>query len=88
MRQLSDDFEIGFTIHETIIPQALLWFTGEAVENDSDYDPEEEEEDYEESDEESLSSDEAPKPRRGKKKFPALESDATSTERPPECKNQ
>uniref|UniRef100_A0AAV1THC5 Nucleosome assembly protein n=1 Tax=Peronospora matthiolae TaxID=2874970 RepID=A0AAV1THC5_9STRA len=87
MRQLSDDFEIGFTIHETIIPQALLWFTGEAVENDSDYDPEEDE-DYEESDDESLSSDEAPKPRRGKKKFPALESDAKSTEKPPECQNQ
>ncbi|GMF28360.1 unnamed protein product [Phytophthora lilii] len=88
MRQLSGDFEIGFTIHETIIPQALLWFTGEAVEDDdSDYDPEEDE-DYEESDEESLSGDEAPKPRRGKKKFPALEGGANSTEKPPECKNQ
>ncbi|KAG6621980.1 nucleosome assembly protein 1 [Phytophthora cinnamomi] len=60
MRQLSGDFEIGFTIHETIIPQALLWFTGEAVEDDdSDYDPEEDE-DYEDSDEESLSGDEVP----------------------------
>ncbi|OWZ18219.1 Nucleosome assembly protein 1 [Phytophthora megakarya] len=87
MRQLSGDFEIGFTIHETIIPQALLWFTGEAVEDDSDYDPEEDD-DYEESDEESLSGDEAPKPRRGKKKFPALEGGANSTEKPPECKNQ
>eukprot|EP00644_Phytophthora_capsici_P015016 jgi/Phyca11/511132/fgenesh2_kg.PHYCAscaffold_76_\ len=88
MRQLSGDFEIGFTIHETIIPQALLWFTGEAVEDDdSDYDPEEDD-DYEDSDEESLSGDEAPKPRRGKKKFPALEGGANSTEKPPECKNQ
>ncbi|KAE9338832.1 hypothetical protein PR003_g11312 [Phytophthora rubi] len=88
MRQLSGDFEIGFTIHETIIPQALLWFTGEAVEDDdSDYDPEEDE-DFEDSDEESLSGDEAPKPRRGKKKFPALEGGANSTEKPPECKNQ
>ncbi|KAI9998281.1 hypothetical protein PInf_002656 [Phytophthora infestans] len=88
MRQLSGDFEIGFTIHETIIPQALLWFTGEAVEDDdSDYDPEEDA-DYEDSDEESLSGDEAPKPRRGKKKFPALEGGANSTEKPPECKNQ
>ncbi|KAG3113588.1 hypothetical protein PI124_g7029 [Phytophthora idaei] len=88
MRQLSGDFEIGFTIHETIIPQALLWFTGEAVEDDdSDYDPEEDE-DYEDSDEESLSGDDAPKPRRGKKKFPALDGSANSTEKPPECKNQ
>ncbi|CAH0485052.1 unnamed protein product [Peronospora farinosa] len=83
IRQMSGDFEIGFTIHETIIPQALLWFTGEAVEDDSDY-FEEEEEDYEES----LSGDEAPKPRRGKKKFPALDGDADSIEKPPECKNQ
>lgn len=88
MRQLSGDFEIGFTIHETIIPQALLWFTGEAVEDDSDYDPEEDE-DYEDSDEDSDDSgDDAPKPRRGKKKFPALEGGANSTEKPPECKNQ
>ncbi|CAH0480659.1 unnamed protein product [Peronospora belbahrii] len=85
IRQMSGDFEIGFTIHESIIPQALLWFTGEAVEDDdSDYYPEEDE-DYEE---ESLSGDEAPKPRRGKKKFPALESGANSTEKPPECNNQ
>ncbi|KAL7690906.1 putative nucleosome assembly protein (NAP) [Plasmopara halstedii] len=87
MRQLSGDFEVGFTIHETIIPQALLWFTGEAVEkDDSEYDPEEND-DYEDSDEESPTDDEAPKPR-SKKKFPALEGGAASTEKPPECKNQ
>ncbi|CAI5723779.1 unnamed protein product [Peronospora destructor] len=49
IRQMSGDFEIGFAIHESIIPQALLWFTGEAVEEDSDCFEEEEEEDYEES---------------------------------------
>jgi nucleosome assembly protein 1-like 1 len=88
MRQLSGDFEIGFTIHETIIPQALLWFTGEAVEDDdSDYDPEEDE-DYEEDESDESDDDDAPKPRRGKKKFPALEGGAASTEQPPECKNQ
>ncbi|KAJ0394230.1 hypothetical protein P43SY_003569 [Pythium insidiosum] len=89
MRQLSGDFEIGFTIHESIVPQALLWFTGEAVEEDSEYDPEDDE-DYEEDEDESDdddSEDDAPKPRKGKKKFPALEG-AGSTEKPPECKNQ
>ncbi|KAI9921168.1 hypothetical protein PsorP6_001256 [Peronosclerospora sorghi] len=87
MSQLSADFEIGFTIHETIIPQALLWFTGEAVDEDSHYDPEEGE-DYEESEDESLSEDETSKPRRGKKNLPTLEGGNSSTEKPPECKNQ
>ncbi|TDH73007.1 hypothetical protein CCR75_008383 [Bremia lactucae] len=88
MRQLSGDFEIGFTIHETIIPQALLWFTGEAVEDDdSDYEPEEDD-DYVDSDEDSQSGDEAPKPSRGTKKFPAIDGGVNSSEKPPECKNQ
>ena len=52
IRQMSGDFEIGFTIHETIIPQALLWFTGEAVEDDSDYFEEEEDEEELEEEEE------------------------------------
>lgn len=88
MRQLSGDFEIGFTIHESIVPQALLWFTGEAVEEDSEYDPEDDE-DYEEEEEsdDDDSDDDAPKPRKAKKKFPALDGSA-STEKPPECKNQ
>ncbi|DAZ94263.1 TPA: hypothetical protein N0F65_011895 [Lagenidium giganteum] len=88
MRQLTRDFQIGFTIHESIVPQAVLWFTGEAVEADSDYDPEEDE-DFEE-DEESDSDEEEGAPRRGKnKKFAALgEAGAASTEKPPECKNQ
>lgn len=87
MRQLTGDFEIGFLIHETIIPQALLWFTGEAVEDedDSDYDPED---DYDDDEDDSEDEDEdAPRARKPKKKFPALEG-ANSTEKPPECKNQ
>lgn len=85
MRQLTGDFEIGFLIHETIIPQALLWFTGEAVEDDdSEYDPEDDYDDDEESDD---SDEDAPRARKTKKKFPALEG-ANSTEKPPECKNQ
>lgn len=89
MRQLSGDFEIGFTIHESIVPQALLWFTGEAVEDESDY--EGEEDDYDEEDEDDSdenSGEEAPQPRnKGKKKHPALDGGNT-TEKPPECQNQ
>jgi nucleosome assembly protein 1-like 1 len=87
MRQLTGDFEIGFLIHESIIPQALLWFTGEAVEDedDSDYDPEDDYDDDEDDSEES--EEDAPRARKTKKKFPALEG-ANSTEKPPECKNQ
>jgi nucleosome assembly protein 1-like 1 len=102
MRQLDTDFQIGFTIHESIIPQAVLWFTGEAEEADnSEYDPEEDEEceedDSEEDDDEDYEeeSDEENVPvqkkksgkQQGKKKFPALEPGA-NTEKPPECKNQ
>ncbi|TYZ53632.1 hypothetical protein PybrP1_002991 [[Pythium] brassicae (nom. inval.)] len=87
MRQLTGDFEIGFLIHETIIPQALLWFTGEAVEeDDSEYDPEDDYDDDEDDDDDE-SDDDAPRARKPKKKHPALDS-AKSTEKPPECKNQ
>lgn len=88
MRQLTGDFEIGFLIHESIIPQALLWFTGEAVEEeDSEYDPEDDYDDDEDDDEDDESDDDAPRARKPKKKHPALEG-AKSTEKPPECKNQ
>ncbi|RHY33435.1 hypothetical protein DYB32_002081 [Aphanomyces invadans] len=87
MRQLNDDFQLGFIIHETIVPQAVLWFTGEAQVEDSDY---EDDEDYDD-DEEDEDSDEDEAPRaKGKKSFPALDNapGAESTEKPPECKNQ
>ena len=41
--QLTADFEIGHYIRERIVPRAVLYFTGEALEED-DYDDEEEEE--------------------------------------------
>merc|ERR1711955_4218 len=48
---LTADFEIGHYIRERIVPRAVLFFTGEALEDD-DYDDEEEEEDGEEGEEE------------------------------------
>jgi nucleosome assembly protein 1-like 1 len=38
---LTADFEIGHYINERIVPRAVLYFTGEALEEDSDYDEEE-----------------------------------------------
>ncbi|VDI49793.1 nucleosome assembly protein 1-like 1 [Mytilus galloprovincialis] len=40
---LAADFEIGHFIRERIVPRAVLYFTGEALENDDDFDEEEEE---------------------------------------------
>merc|ERR1712072_1605204 len=47
---LTADFEIGHYIRERIIPRAVLFFTGEALEEDSDF--EEEESDMDEDDDE------------------------------------
>lgn len=33
---LAADFEIGHFIRERIVPRAVLYFTGEALENDDD----------------------------------------------------
>ena len=43
---LSADFEIGHFIRERIVPRAVLYFTGEAIEDD-EYEEEGEEEDNE-----------------------------------------
>ncbi|RHY93585.1 hypothetical protein DYB37_005969 [Aphanomyces astaci] len=90
MRQLDADFQIGFTIHETIVPQAVLWFTGEAQLDDSDYEDDDDDEYDDEEEDEDSDDDDAPRKKGGKKPFPALEgaAGADSTEKPPECKNQ
>uniref|UniRef100_A0A3B3DQ91 Nucleosome assembly protein 1-like 1 n=1 Tax=Oryzias melastigma TaxID=30732 RepID=A0A3B3DQ91_ORYME len=50
---LAADFEIGHFIRERIVPRAILYFTGEAIEDDDDdYDEEGEEADDEEGEEE------------------------------------
>jgi len=69
---LTADFEIGHYIRERIVPRAVLFFTGEALEDDSDY--EEEEEDSDEDDEDGSDNDPDFDPKQAK--------DA------PECKTQ
>ena len=45
---LTVDFEIGHYIRERIVPRAVLFFTGEALDEESDYDEEEEEDEDDE----------------------------------------
>ena len=44
------DFEIGHYIRERIVPRAVLFFTGEALDEESDYDEDEEDEDDDDDD--------------------------------------
>jgi len=45
--QIADDFDIGFSIKEKIVPRAVLYFTGDALEGDDDDDFEDESDDEE-----------------------------------------
>jgi len=47
---ITEDFDVGFSIKEKLIPRAVLYYTGEALEGDSD--DEDDEEDDEDDDEE------------------------------------
>merc|ERR1740128_1303156 len=47
---LTADFEIGHYIRESIIPRAVLYFTGEALSEDSDFEEEESDEDDDDED--------------------------------------
>lgn len=50
---LTTDFEIGHYIRERIVPRAVLYYTGEGIEDeDEDYEEEEEEEEEDEDDDE------------------------------------
>ncbi|XP_043667593.1 nucleosome assembly protein 1-like 1-B isoform X2 [Vespula pensylvanica] len=42
---VTSDFEIGHYIRERIVPRAVLYYTGEGLEDDEDYEDEEEEDD-------------------------------------------
>ena len=87
---LQADWEIGEVIRQSIVPRAVLFFTGEALD---DYDEEEdEEEDDEEEDEEDSDADEdySPPKNAGKKKGKTgLKNKGNgSGDKPPECKQQ
>ncbi|KAL2332270.1 hypothetical protein Fmac_019851 [Flemingia macrophylla] len=97
---MEHDYDIGSTIRDKIIPHAVSWFTGEAVESDfedieDDYDNEEgngdedEDEDEDEDDDEEEEEEEQEgkiRTKRGGKGQPGKHQQ--QTERPPECKQQ
>ena len=78
---LQEDYEIGCIIKDKIIPHAVSWFTGEAIE-DEEYDEEEEyDEDNEDGDEEGISM-------RAQSNSQANTSEASVPAEQPECKQQ
>ncbi|XP_058780237.1 nucleosome assembly protein 1;4-like [Vicia villosa] len=90
---MEHDYDIGSTIRDKIIPHAVSWFTGEAVESDFDTDEdgdgdEEGEDDDEDDDDEEDDDDDDEEEEdegKGKRKSKNL---STSTEHPPDCKQQ
>jgi len=80
---LAADFEIGEVIRQRIVQRAVLYFTGEALDDD-DYDDEEDEEDDEECSDEDEEEDEDYEPPKGGKGAKA----GKGGKNPEECKQQ
>jgi len=89
---LSTDFEIGHFLRARIIPKAILYYTGDIVDEDDDeddYDEEEEEEEEEEDDESEESENERPAARnRGGNKKKATAPAVNAAGNPAECQQQ
>ncbi|KAJ1258032.1 hypothetical protein BS78_10G042800 [Paspalum vaginatum] len=100
--QMEQDYDIGTTIRDKIIPHAVSWFTGEAVQDDGfedvgdeDDDEDEDEEDEDEEDEDEDEDDdeeEESKPARksgsGRKQKVPQKVGQGNAEQPAECKQQ
>lgn len=102
--QMEQDYDIGSTIRDKIIPHAVSWFTGEAIQGDEleieDEDEDDDEEDDDEDDEEEEDEDEdddeddeedsktKKKSSSAQKKGGRAQGDGQQGERPPECKQQ
>ncbi|XP_021727926.1 nucleosome assembly protein 1;3-like [Chenopodium quinoa] len=100
---MEQDYDVGSTIRDKIIPHAVSWFTGEAAqdddfvlgedddidEDDEDEDEDEDDEDEDEDDEDEDDDEEDDKPSHQKKRGAKTSGVAQqSGERPPECKQQ
>lgn len=102
--QMEQDYDIGSTIRDKIIPHAVSWFTGEAVQGDEfgiDDDDDDDDEDEDDEDDDELDDDEddededdegeskTKKSSAGNKKSGRTQAgDGQQGERPPECKQQ
>ncbi|XP_023634200.1 nucleosome assembly protein 1;1 isoform X2 [Capsella rubella] len=101
---MEQDYDIGSTIRDKIIPHAVSWFTGEAMEadefeldddeeDDIDEDEEEDEDDEEEDEDEDEDDDddddeEESKTKKKKGGRSQIVGEGQQGERPPECKQQ
>merc|ERR1719414_1200783 len=82
---LAADFEIGHFFRDRIIPRAVLYFTGEALEDEDDEDEDGDDEDDDDEDEDEDDEDEGPK--KGKK-GEGRKGDAGKAGEQQECKQQ
>ncbi|XP_021754543.1 nucleosome assembly protein 1;4-like isoform X2 [Chenopodium quinoa] len=99
---MEQDYEIGSTIRDKIIPHAVSWFTGEAVQgdefddiddegdddDDDEDDDEEEDDDEDDDDEDDDDDDDDEEIKIRKKKGGRAQAGLPAGERPPECKQQ
>lgn len=96
---MEQDYDIGSTIKDKIIPHAVSWFTGEALQGDEfedgdgevseDEEDEEAEEDEDEEEDNADDSDEAPAKKPVSKPKPSRKlTSQQGGEQPPECKQQ
>ncbi|CAL8087236.1 unnamed protein product [Calicophoron daubneyi] len=92
---LETDFRLGQFLRDTVIPRAVLYFTGEAVDsllNDEDEDDEDDDEDDDDDDEDEEDQDEDDKHHRNRKTHhhrPGNQSKSENpADQPPECKQQ
>ncbi|PSR96915.1 Nucleosome assembly protein like [Actinidia chinensis var. chinensis] len=99
--QMEQDYDIGSTIRDKIIPHAVSWFTGEAnqgdefedledddEDGDEDEDEEEDDDEEEEDDDDDEEKGKSRKKSSGSKKSGAQAGEGQQGERPPECKQQ
>eukprot|EP00250_Pteridium_aquilinum_P035572 c9673_g1_i1 orf=228-1361(+) len=97
---MEQDYDIGSTIRDKIIPHAVSWFTGEALQGedfedvdddesgDMEDDDEDEDEDEEDEDEDDEEDEDDGKVRKQSAPSSKVGQKAASGEQPPECKQQ
>uniref|UniRef100_A0A1D1ZF83 Putative nucleosome assembly protein C2D10.11C n=1 Tax=Anthurium amnicola TaxID=1678845 RepID=A0A1D1ZF83_9ARAE len=99
--QMEQDYDVGSTIRDKIIPHAVSWFTGEAVQGDDfedmgdvdedegeDEDEEDDDNDDEDDEDEDDDEEEKTKSAAGRKKSGGAIGEGQQGDRPAECKQQ
>ncbi|CAI9766022.1 unnamed protein product [Fraxinus pennsylvanica] len=92
---MEQDYDVGSTIRDKVIPHAVSWFTGEAaldeygdIEDDDEDEDIDEDDDEEDEDDDEEDEDEEETKNRKKKSGNAHTGNDQQGERPPECKQQ